>query len=290
MEGSEEPEIGGDRDSVSGWLRSFVRTRKLATAILILVFLFLVQVALLPFGDIAELKTLNPAETAFMKYHAEVATEKGKAFKKRQMWVPLGRISKNLIDAVIVAEDGSFWSHSGFDWFEVRESFARNVREGRAARGASTISQQLIKNLYLSPSKNPMRKLKEWILTWWLERKLSKSRILELYLNLIEWGDGIYGAQAASQIHFGKSVADLSLEEAARLATVIPNPRRMNPHGDSRYVARRAELIVRRMQLRGLSVPPQDSAAVEDPATKLRELDRELDSLDLKPLEQNDEL
>jgi monofunctional biosynthetic peptidoglycan transglycosylase len=169
-----------------------------------------------------------------------------------QRWIPLGRISKDAVNAVIVAEDGTFWSHGGFDWFEFRESIEKNIKEGRAARGASTITQQLVKNLFLSSSKSPLRKVREWILTWYTEQSLSKSRILELYLNLIEWGRGIYGIEAASQHYFGKSASELNRDEAARLAAIIPSPRRFRADQESRYVARRSRIILERLSARGL--------------------------------------
>jgi len=174
---------------------------KARAAAILLAGWIILEVLTLPFWNVRNLKNTTPTETAFMRMHAEQAADERKPFKKFQRWVPLGRISRDAVNAVIVAEDGTFWSHGGFDWFEFKESLERNLVEGRAARGASTITQQLVKNLYLSPSKNPVRKLKEWILTWWMERTLSKQRILELYLNLIEWGRGIYGIEAAAQTY-----------------------------------------------------------------------------------------
>jgi monofunctional biosynthetic peptidoglycan transglycosylase len=168
-----------------------------------------------------------------------------------QRWIPLSKIPKDVINAVIVAEDGTFWEHGGFDWFEFRESIERNLKEGRPARGASTITQQLVKNLYLSPSKNPLRKLKEWVLTWYMEQTLSKHRILELYLNVIEWGRGIYGIEVSAQAYFGKSASMLSRDEAARLAAVIPNPRRYRVDKETRYLEQRSQLILSRMAARG---------------------------------------
>jgi len=229
----------------------WVRSHKVWTALLLIAAWLLLEVLTLPFWDVRNLKNTAPTETAFMRMHADQATEEGKPFKKIQRWVPFGRISRDAVNAVIVAEDGTFWSHGGFDWFEFRESIERNVTEGRAVRGASTITQQLVKNLYLSPSKNPVRKLKEWILTWWMERTLSKQRILELYLNLIEWGRGIYGIEAAAQTYFGKPASSLSREESARLAAVIPNPRIFRVDRQTSYLERRSQLILDRMAARG---------------------------------------
>jgi monofunctional biosynthetic peptidoglycan transglycosylase len=221
---------------------------------LLIVFAALIafQLCTLPYGDIAELQRKNPSETAFMRERAARLREKGRRFRKIQYWIPLKEIPKDAIDAVIVAEDGTFWSNEGFDWFEFKESLERDFGEGRAARGASTITQQLVKNLYLSSSRSVLRKLKEWALTWYMNRELTKSRILEIYLNVIEWGDNVYGIEAASRHYFGKSASTLSREECARLAAIIPSPRRHRADGDSRYVLRRSQLILERMEARGL--------------------------------------
>ena len=233
-------------------LFSWVRGHKFLTVFVVAIAWIVLEIMTLPFGDVRRLKTANPSETAFMREHEEEAIAQGKHFKKIQRWIVFNAVPKDAINAVIVSEDGTFWSHSGFDWFEFRESIERNLREARAARGASTITQQLVKNLYLSPSKNPLRKLKEWVLTWYVERTLSKQRILELYLNVIEWGWGIYGIEAASQQYFGKSATFLSREESARLAAVIPNPRRYRVDKETRYLERRSNLILSRMAAQGL--------------------------------------
>lgn len=232
-------------------LIQLVKRNKIKAVFIVVALWIGLEIATLPYGEIERLKTSNPTETAFMHEHEEQAKEDGKPFHKQQRWIPLTRIPKEAVNAVIVAEDGMFWSHSGFDWFEFRESLERNLKEGRAARGASTITQQLVKNLFLSSSKNPLRKLKEWILTWRTEKVLSKSRILELYLNVIEWGRGIYGIEAASQYYFKKSASQLSRAEGAKLAAIIPSPRRHRADSESRYVARRSELILGRMSARG---------------------------------------
>ena len=214
--------------------------------------LVVVQILILPYGSINQLKTKNAGETAFMRAQAETAQENNRPFHKMQYWISLRSVPQDAVDAVVVSEDGTFWSHHGFDWFEFRESVERNFEEGRAVRGASTITQQLVKNLYLSSSKNPLRKLKEWILTWYMEHELSKSRILELYFNVIEWGDGVYGIEAASRFYFDKSASNLSREECARLAAIIPSPRRHRADVDSKYVLRRSKLILERMDARGM--------------------------------------
>ncbi|MEX2116947.1 MAG: monofunctional biosynthetic peptidoglycan transglycosylase [Bacteroidota bacterium] len=213
---------------------------------------FGIELLTLPFADIQNLRSHNPVETEFMRLHAQRAREEHRSFRKVQEWVRLSNVAPTAINAIVVAEDGRFWNHGGFDWFEFKESLLKNITQGRAARGASTITQQLIKNLYLSPSKHPLRKIREWILTWWMERTLTKNRILELYLNVIELGDGMYGVQAASRKYFGKLVSELTREEAARLAAIIPSPRRYRPDESSLYVERKSVVILQRMKARGM--------------------------------------
>jgi len=231
---------------------SFLRAHKVMTLCLLVLVWFVADIASLPFLEVIRLKHERPGETAFMRMHEGQAEEGSKAFVKRQAWVSLKSIPRTAIDAVIVAEDGTFWSHGGFDWFEFRESLKRNFVAGRAVRGASTITQQLVKNLYLSPSKDPIRKLKEWILTWWIELNLSKARILEIYLNVIEWGPGVYGIEAGSEYHFGKPVGELTREECARLAAVIPSPKRFRANAQRGFVPRYSRMILERMEARGM--------------------------------------
>ena len=212
----------------------------------------ILQILFLPYDNIRQLKTKNAGETAFMREQAATAKNEKRQFYKMQYWISLRSIPQDAINAVIISEDGTFWSHHGFDWFEFRESIERNFEEGRAVRGASTITQQLVKNLYLSSSKNPLRKIKEWILTWYMEQQLGKSRILEIYFNVIEWGDGVYGIEAASRYYFDKSASSLNREECARLAAIIPSPRKHRADVDSKYVLRRSKLILERMEARGM--------------------------------------
>jgi monofunctional biosynthetic peptidoglycan transglycosylase len=227
-----------------------VRRRPVVSILALAVFAILLDLALLPWGAIHDLEKKPPGVTAFQQAYLDRQRESGRKGAIKKQWRSLERISDHLIAAVIVAEDGSFWSHEGFDWFEVKESLVRNLKEQRAARGASTITQQLTKNLFLSPSKNPFRKYHEFLLTWYAERVLSKRRILELYLNEIEWGRGIYGAEAAARSHFGVSAADLTRDQAVRLAAVIPNPIRYQPTSGSRAVERRVEIVRRRLEAR----------------------------------------
>jgi monofunctional biosynthetic peptidoglycan transglycosylase len=207
------------------------------------------------YPDVSWMKKHNPKYTAFMEYRMEEWQDKGKKIKIRQKWVPLNRVSPYVAKAIIIAEDDKFWSHEGFDFEAMQKAIEKDLKKKKFKAGGSTISQQLAKNLYLSPSKNPIRKIKEAILTWRIENNLSKRRIIELYVNVVEWGEGIFGIEAAAQRYFGKSAAALSAYEAARLAAVLPNPRRYNAAGDSRYVEKQANLIYRIMIKRGIVIP-----------------------------------
>ena len=215
------------------------------------------------FPDVAGLAKKNPTKTAFMEYREREWQREGKKKKIQQRWVSLIRISPYVIKAVIIAEDDKFWGHEGFDFEAMQKALEKDIQKGKFKAGGSTISQQLAKNLYLSPSKNPVRKLKEAILTWRIEKRLSKKRIIELYLNVAEWGDGIFGIEMAARAHFGKTAADLSAQEAARLAAVLPNPRKFNPAGASRYVVSRSERIYRIMVKRGIVIPEYEDVMKE---------------------------
>jgi monofunctional biosynthetic peptidoglycan transglycosylase len=201
-----------------------------------------------PVGRLAE---RNPRTSAFMQAQKERWEEQGSSRELKWRFVPLTRISPYLQQAVLIAEDDKFYSHDGFDYDMIGQAVERNLEAGRIRFGASTITQQLAKNLYLTPSRNPLRKLSEAIITWRLEQSLSKPRILELYLNLVEWGPGVYGAEAAARHHFGVAAADLSPQQAARLAAVLPNPDEWNPKAGHGYVAQRWKKIHRVMQKRG---------------------------------------
>lgn len=207
------------------------------------------------FPDVSKLKKENPKKTSFMEYREEEWQKKGKRIEIKQTWIPFSRISPYLVKAVLIAEDDKFWKHEGFDFEAIEKAVEKDIKQKKFKFGGSTISQQLAKNLYLSPSKNPARKIKEAILTWRIEKTLSKKRILELYLNMAEWGEGIFGIGAASFHYYGKSALDLSPEEAARLASVLPNPRKYSPTGTSRYVANRSKIIYNIMVKRGIVEP-----------------------------------
>jgi monofunctional biosynthetic peptidoglycan transglycosylase len=209
--------------------------------------------AYLTLPDVRPLATSNPTTTAFIELRADEALEKGLKPRRVQRWVGYSHVSPELKRAVLVAEDDAFFQHEGVDLAQLQESLEIDWAKGKFTRGASTITQQLAKNLYLSPSKNPLRKLRELIIARRLEAELKKARILELYLNVIEWGDGIYGAEAAAQTYFRSPAAQLDPNEAALLAGAIINPRLLNPARPTGRLLRRQQLILRRM---GLVSPP----------------------------------
>lgn len=215
--------------------------------------LFLVYLTYLTVSlpDVDDLRDQNPDATSLMRERWAEARARGEKPTRIQMWKPLNEISEKLIQAVIMAEDASFYSHQGFDIYEIKESIRKNWQRGRFARGASTITQQLAKNLFLSTEKSLHRKAKEAILTYRLENALSKPRILEIYLNVIEWGQDIYGIEAASRIHFGKRAIDLDAAESALLAAMIPNPHRYHPDRNMKALKTRQERILGWMKMAG---------------------------------------
>jgi len=196
---------------------------------------------------VAALARDRPLTTAFIERYRHQQRARGQSDRVDWRWVPYGRIAVSLKRAVLVAEDANFFSHRGFDFAEIDKAIREAIEEAEAPRGASTITQQLAKNLWLSASRNPYRKLKEVILTWQLERALSKRRILELYLNVVELGPGVFGVEAASRRYFGKPAADLGDDEAAQLAASLPNPTTWHPGAASRAYQRRVATIRQRM-------------------------------------------
>jgi monofunctional biosynthetic peptidoglycan transglycosylase len=210
---------------------------------------------LLLMPDISSLKKKTPTKTAFMKYREKEWAKKGRRYKVTQTVVPLARISPYLRKAVLIAEDDKFWKHEGFDFASMQKALEKDLQAGKFKFGGSTISQQLARTLYLSPEKNLLRKGAEAVITWRMEKVLSKRRILELYLNEVEWGEGIFGAEAAARHYFGKSAYELSPREAARMAAVLPNPRKYNPAGEQRYVLNRSRIIYDIMLKRGIVAP-----------------------------------
>jgi monofunctional biosynthetic peptidoglycan transglycosylase len=199
-------------------------------------------------GHIVYWNAFNPSSTAFMERRLELLRAKDGRARLRREWVPYGRISPHLKRAVVAAEDARFLDHEGFDWEAIQKAMAKNERQGKVVAGASTISQQLAKNLFLSGERSWLRKAEEAAITWMMERIMSKRRILELYLNVAEWGEGVFGAEAAARYHFGVSAAALGPEQAAWLAAILPSPRRYEPGRITRYSVERAATIFARME------------------------------------------
>ena len=204
--------------------------------------------------DVRVLATRNPSTTAWMEMRAREAAAAGKTARRVQRWVPYTRISQNLKRAVLAAEDDAFFQHEGVDFVQLKTVIEQDLQKGRTPRGASTITQQLAKNLYLSPSRDPLRKLRELMIARRLETALPKARIFEIYLNVIEWGDGIWGAEAAARTYFGTSAASLTREQAALLAGSIINPRLYSPARPPSRLLRRQAIILSRMG--GFEPPP----------------------------------
>ena len=197
---------------------------------------------------VAALARNMPETTAFIDRWKTEQRSAGKRDTPDWRWVPYSTISPHLKRAVLVSEDINFFEHHGFEVAEIETALKDAIDEQGMPRGASTITQQVAKNLWLSPSRNPLRKVKEAILAWQLERSLDKKRILEIYLNVAEFGSGIYGAEAASRRYFGKSAAELDEREAAQLAACLPNPGRWHPGARSAVALRRTERILGRME------------------------------------------
>ena len=211
--------------------------------------------------DVRPLEKINPKTTAFMELRKDEARDEGRSkFTIRHNWIAYRNVSPFLRRAVIVTEDAAFFDHDGIDMAEIKASLEKNWEEGQFLRGGSTITQQLAKNLYLSPSRNPMRKVTELMIARRLEAALTKQRIFELYLNLIEWGDGIFGCEAASRVYFGKSCANLDIQEAALLAGAIINPRVHSPAKPTRRLLRRQQIILRRMQYKPPAPVPANAS------------------------------
>jgi len=214
--------------------------------------------------DVTPLKKKNPAVTAYMLIKEHQAAAAGKKLGRNLVWTGWDDISENLKHAVLVAEDDTFYRHKGVEWESMRRALKTDWKTRTLAKGGSTITQQVAKNLYLSPSKNPLRKIKEILIAKRLERALGKRRIFEIYLNIAEWGKGIYGAQAASQAYFGKNASELSPEEAAALAAVLPSPRRYSPTKGTKFMERRKNQIVGRMRASGYLPEEAEEADLDE--------------------------
>lgn len=247
--------------------------KRAAIGVLAAVVLFL-AFEWLRFPDVGKLRKENPKTSAFMELRRQQLRREGKSDELSHRWVPYDRISPNLRRAVIVSEDSAFYDHEGIDVEELKKSFETNLEKGKLARGGSTITQQLAKNLYLSPSKNPYRKVRELLITRALERELTKKRILEIYLNVVEFGERVYGAEAAARFYFKKPASALNPSEAALLAGCLPNPRKMDPGAPNKRLRSRQRIILSRMNRWGryfeqqvLTAPPPAHATAEEPAT-----------------------
>jgi monofunctional glycosyltransferase len=223
-------------------------------------FFSIVAYAYLTLPDVRPLRDANPSTTAFIELRAREAHARGEEPRRVHRWVGYNRISEHLKRAVLVAEDDAFWQHEGIDIEQLQKSLEINWARGTIARGGSTITQQLAKNLYLSPSRDPLRKFRELLIARRLEAELSKRRILELYLNLIEWGDGVYGAEAAARTYFRKPASALTAPESALLAGAIINPRIFSPARPGARLLGRQRLILRRM--RYVEPPPPAPAGI----------------------------
>lgn len=199
------------------------------------------------FVDVKHLQNQNPSTTAFIQYRQKQYARKHKKVRIRQYWVSLSKVSPNLKTCVVRIEDAKFWKHEGFDFDAIQKAVETNIEKKKFKLGASTITQQLSKNLFLSPRKTPLRKVREAILTYRLEKALKKRRILELYLNVAEWGEGIFGIEAASLHYYKKHASELTLDESIALTAVLPNPIKYSPIKSSKFLTRRTKLIKRKI-------------------------------------------
>ena len=195
----------------------------------------------------------DPGATAFMQARWERMREKNPRAVLRHEWVAYNRIAASLKRAIVAAEDAKFLAHEGFDWEGIQKAYEKNLKKGKIVSGGSTITQQLAKNLFLSGERTWWRKAQEAVITVMMETVMTKRRILEIYLNVIEWGDGVFGAEAAAHYHFGVAAAQLSAAQAAQLAAMVPSPRRYRAGGDTPYLQKRTEIILSRMN--GVVVP-----------------------------------
>lgn len=207
--------------------------------------LFLYQLWL--FAHICWWIKFNPSTSAFMESRLEIMQDKNPDAELRHKWVPYAKISNNLKRALIASEDAKFVDHEGFDWEGIQKAYEKNLKKGKIVAGGSTISQQLAKNLFLSGRRSPFRKIEEAAITVMMEAVMDKRRIFEIYLNVIEWGDGVFGAEAASRHYYRVSASQLSAAQAAKLAAMVPNPRYYDKHREARGLMRKTGIIMIRM-------------------------------------------
>ncbi|NML33684.1 monofunctional biosynthetic peptidoglycan transglycosylase [Paraburkholderia antibiotica] len=199
------------------------------------------------FAQIAIWNVVNPRSTAFMRSDAWTLAQDRPDLSVQRAWVPYDQISHNLKRAIIASEDANFVNNNGYETDAILQAWERNKSKGKIVRGGSTITQQLARNLFLSREKSYIRKGQELIITWMLETLMDKQRIFEIYLNSVEWGNGVYGAEAAAQYYYKTSASKLSAAQAARLAVMLPRPKYFDEHRNSAYLAQRARVIARRM-------------------------------------------
>jgi monofunctional biosynthetic peptidoglycan transglycosylase len=224
-----------------------MKLRKLVLSLLLAPILIVLALQLYFFVQIWWWVDHNPETTSFMRHQRALLQEKNPNLKLQQQWVPYSRISNNLKRAIIASEDSNFSEHEGIDWDALQKAYEKNSKKGKVVAGGSTITQQLAKNLFLSGERSYLRKAQEFVITYMIEYWMDKERIFEIYLNVVEWGTGVFGAEAAARHYFGVSAANLSAGQAARLAVMLPNPRFYDKHRGSAYLMQRTGLILRRM-------------------------------------------
>lgn len=221
--------------------------RKLLLWLLVVPVLFLLVMQLFFFIQIWWWVDHNPESTSFMRRQLSVLREKNPNAQLQHKWVPYNRISNHLKRAIIAAEDANFSEHEGIDWEALQKAYEKNAKKGKVVAGGSTITQQLAKNLFLSGERSYARKAQEIVITYMLESLMDKERIFEIYLNVVEWGAGVFGVEAAAQHYYGIHAANLGAAQAARLAVMLPRPRFYDKNRGSSYLTRRTDLILRRM-------------------------------------------
>ena len=224
-----------------------IKMRKLLFWLLVLPLALVLLVQLYFFVQIWWWVGHNPDSTSFMRQQRAVLQGKNPKFELKQKWVPYDHISNNIKRAIIASEDANFSGHDGVDWAALHKAFDKNAKKGKVVAGGSTITQQLAKNLFLSGDRSYVRKAQEFVITYMIEFLMDKERIFEIYLNVVEWGNGVFGVEAAARYYFGVPAAALSAQQGARLAVMLPNPRFFDKHRESPYLAQRTNLILRRM-------------------------------------------
>lgn len=212
-----------------------------------IIFVLLLLYQLWIFAHVCWWIKFNPSTSAFMEDRLAIMQDNNPDAELQHQWVPYAKISNNLKRALIASEDAKFVDHEGFDWDGIQKAYEKNLKKGKIVAGGSTISQQLAKNLFLSGSRSPFRKIEEAAITLMMEKVMDKERIFEIYLNVIEWGDGVFGAEAAARHYYRISAAQLSAAQAAKMAAMVPNPRYYDKHRDARGLQKKTGIILNRM-------------------------------------------